>query len=268
MPNNELKDKAYEWLNFLNTDERMIKAINEGKESAALIRDLNYEYAVKEYLSCINSENRERFNTKHIVVDACVQDIIPMYKGNELAVLNYGSFKNPGGRFLQGDMAQEEALCHVTGLFPILEEKFNVRYYLYNRGNLNHGQYNHSFVAALVPYLINNNFGTCYIITGSAPNFISAKRYGYRAYSGITEETMKQAMWERQELVYLIAGVLGVKYFVAGPWGCGVFKNDPYHVAEGWKRCVNKYPGLFKEVIHTCPDKNSNNYKAFMEVLK
>ena len=237
MPNNELKDKAYEWLNFLNTDERMIKAINEGKESAALIRDLNYEYAVKEYLSCINSENRERFNTKHIVVDACVQDIIPMYKGNELAVLNYGSFKNPGGRFLQGDMAQEEALCHVTGLFPILEEKFNVRYYLYNRGNLNHGQYNHSFVAALVPYLINNNFGTCYIITGSAPNFISA-------------------------------GVLGVKYFVAGPWGCGVFKNDPYHVAEGWKRCVNKYPGLFKEVIHTCPDKNSNNYKAFMEVLK
>lgn len=36
------------------------------------------------------------------------------------AILNYASYKSPGGFFLEGSPAQEEALCHESNLYPIL----------------------------------------------------------------------------------------------------------------------------------------------------
>ena len=37
------------------------------------------------------------------------------------AVLNFASYNNPGGRFLDGSMAQEESLCHSSFLYNVLK---------------------------------------------------------------------------------------------------------------------------------------------------
>ena len=54
---------------------------------------------------------------------------------NNIGILNFASYKNPGGMFLRGSTAQEEALCHESTLYNVLI-KFNDTYYKSNRENI------------------------------------------------------------------------------------------------------------------------------------
>ena len=51
------------------------------------------------------------------------------------AVLNFASYKHPGGGFIRGSMAQEEALCHESFLYNVLNA-FDATFYDYNRTSL------------------------------------------------------------------------------------------------------------------------------------
>ena len=54
-------------------------------------------------------------------------------------VLNFASYKNPGGAFIKGSSAQEEMLCHSSTLYNVLREM--TQYYEHNRKILNKGLY-------------------------------------------------------------------------------------------------------------------------------
>ena len=56
------------------------------------------------------------------------------HRAGKTAVLNFASYKNPGGKFLDGSSAQEECLCHSSILYNVLK-KFP-DYYAWNKPGL------------------------------------------------------------------------------------------------------------------------------------
>ena len=61
------------------------------------------------------------------------------YQDGKVAVLNFASYKNPGGKFLDGSRAQEECLCHESNLYNVLATQAD--YYAWNNAHKNRALY-------------------------------------------------------------------------------------------------------------------------------
>lgn len=73
----------------------------------------------------------ERMPIVELVATDSVSAVFDADHENKVAVLNFASYKNPGGRFLDGSKAQEECLCHESYLYNVLKE-FEDSYYKQN----------------------------------------------------------------------------------------------------------------------------------------
>ena len=71
------------------------------------------------------------------------------------AILDFASYKNPGGMFLEGSMAQEEALCHASALYNILSsERLVHEFYESNKHRLNRSLYHDNLLyVPFVPFV-------------------------------------------------------------------------------------------------------------------
>lgn len=55
---------------------------------------------------------------------------------------------------------------------------------------------------------------------------------------------------------------------ILGAWGCGVFRNDPHQVAQGFRRCLMAdFPGMFEKVVFAIPGKDSPNHRIFLSIM-
>ena len=78
-------------------------------------------------------EDVEDKNTKIIVENIDSVGAVMKYGNPSAAVLNFSSYKNPGGMFLNGSKAQEECLCRSSNLYQCLkDEKVFEDYYFYH----------------------------------------------------------------------------------------------------------------------------------------
>ena len=165
-------------------------------------------------------------------------------KGSKVMVLNFASFVNPGGGFLKGSIAQEEALCHATGLYPCLSAQ--KEWYDENRKMKTGYVYRNDYIySENVPFIVN---GKCYLVdvlTMAAPN-------KNKSSNAPVEEIFE----ERMECAMLVGIERGVDIALLGAWGCGVFGNDPEFVAKTWKKLTVEYNGFYKEIVHPVLDKN------------
>jgi len=57
------------------------------------------------------------FEPEYIIVNESVVDTVVRFGGEHCGVLNFASAKNPGGGFLKGSFAQEEALAASSDLY-------------------------------------------------------------------------------------------------------------------------------------------------------
>ena len=186
--------------------------------------------------------------------------------GKNIAVLNFASFKNPGGKFLDGGMAQEECLCHNSTLYNVLRE-FNDTFYKPNKKLLNRGLYSDRLIYSKDILFIGpeNNIKKADVITCAAPNIKPGLKY-----KTITMNEVETVLFYRILLILNSACKNNIDTLILGAFGCGVFGNDPNMVACKFKSLLDVFDGCFNKVIFAIPCNNNHscyNHDVFKSIL-
>ena len=193
----------------------------------------------------------------------CLDDLdsvsaIYKHADGRTAVLNFASYKNPGGGFLAGSSAQEEALCHESILYSVLSRLMD-KYYKWNHFNKNRELYlNRGLYTPAVCFIHDGKEKFCDVITVAAPNKKVATRY-----QNVTSEENYEVLRDRIKFVLDIAKDNKVDTLILGAYGCGVFGQDPMEVASIFKELLTTTHKCFKKVVFSIPDKTGRSYRAF-----
>ncbi len=148
---------------------------------------------------------------------------------DKTAVLNFASYKNPGGMFMNGSSAQEEMLCHESFLYNVLAAQKG--YYAWNNGHKNRALYmNRALYSPGILFLRNGEERYADVITCAAPNLSAGRRY-----MGVSLPENEAVLRERIRFVRDIAEENEVRTLILGAYGCGVFGQDPQTVAKIFK---------------------------------
>lgn len=213
--------------------------------------------ATNVYSYCENTKVTKTENIK-IVLSDTVDALISNYDSGKTAVLNFASYKNPGGKFIDGSSAQEEALCHRSNLYNILTTSTKMQnYYSWNCQHLNKGLYQNR--ALYIPGVIFDEKYVADVITCAAPNFTAASKY-----QQVSRNENNKILKERISFLMSIIASHDVETVILGAWGCGVFGQDPKTVATLFKDEL-KIHGV-KNVIFAIIDQPT--YDIFKKVFE
>jgi uncharacterized protein (TIGR02452 family) len=169
--------------------------------------------------------------------------------------LNFASAKNPGGGFLSGSEAQEEALARSSSLYACLDGR---SMYPFHR---RHGDtlYTDYVIYSPSVTVFRDNAGTLRetpflvsFLTAPAPNAGAVLQQ-----DPTRGPDLHQALRSRIGKVLSVAAVQGYEAIILGAWGCGVFKNDPKDVAAHFKDALTGgFDGVFKAVHFAVLDRS------------
>jgi uncharacterized protein (TIGR02452 family) len=193
-------------------------------------------------------------------------------RGGHIGCLNFASAKNPGGGFLNGSQAQEEALARSSALYPCLLKA--PQYYERNRANHSAIYLDLLIYSPLVPFF-RNDAGVLLehpilasVITAPAPNAGAVMQNEPKNAPAI-----EPALRRRAELVLSVASAHNIDVLVLGAWGCGVFRNDPRMVAAIFADLLKpsgKFANTFSKVVFAVFDRTAEQqtFQAFQDVFR
>lgn len=187
-----------------------------------------------------------------------VGSVVPVANGRfdtRALVLNFASYRHPGGGFLSGSKTQEEALCFTSNLYCVLRE-FEKTWYAYNNKALNNNLYKtRVLVSPNILFFAPERDSIFYadVVTCAAPNAHAAARHG------VSKATIESTLYERCDAI-LYAATRQCKVYsniILGAFGCGVFGNDVEHLAKSFRSLLfGKYAGCFPQVTFAVPDED------------
>lgn len=182
------------------------------------------------------------------------QDAVKKYAKHEkdkCCVLNFASFKNPGGQFIAGSKAQEENLCHNSILYNVLMRCTD--YYDKNKTMLNKGLYkDRALYLDDIVFTFDDGDVKCDVLTCAAPNK-SLIRYG-----NFDESENFYALFQRMVFIRKICENEKVDTLILGAWGCGVFKQNPQDVADIIQSVFKS--SCIKTIVLAVPGNDKNAY--------
>ncbi len=186
---------------------------------------------------------------------------------DKVCVLNFASFKEPGGRFLSGSSAQEEALCKESTLFNVLDTQSDIYYSRQLNKDWNNLYKNEGIYTPNILFLRRINtwdFTKCDVLSVAAPNKYAAVRY-----DKVSAEENSIALRSRLEYVLGVMESMNVDIPILGAFGCGVFAQDPVEVASIFKELLETGNYGFKKVDFSIIDeKTCNIFKNVFEAEK
>lgn len=194
------------------------------------------------------------------------------------AVLNLASDTLPGGGWLNGSMAQEEALCYRSSLSLSLHKRYypwNVLQGIYTRDVIiirSSQENGHKLVAPDAPA---NELPVVSVLSVAAlrrPELSDGQVLSSGAKRKVfAKKGDRELTKSKMILVLRMAASRGHDRLVLGALGCGAFKNPVEEVAECWKEVLEQQEfqgGWWKEVCFAVLDRrNEGNFETFEKTL-
>ncbi|MER6158902.1 TIGR02452 family protein [Streptomyces sp. NPDC001868] len=168
-----------------------------------------------------------------------------------VAVLNFSSARNPGGGYLNGAQAQEEALCRASALYTCVREA--PAFYDHHRTHRDPFYTDRVIHSPAVP-VFRDDRGTL-LDTPYTAGFLTSAAPNASVVLRTTPERapdLPRALATRAERVLETATANGYRRLVLGAWGCGVFGNDPTQVATAFRTLLmdgGRFEGTFDHVV-------------------
>ena len=188
-------------------------------------------------------------------------------------ILNMANAGTAGGGWLNGAMAQEEAICFRSSLSLTLKSKFYPMKPLdaiYSpcvvilREALTRGH-------ALLDVANPESLPVVAVVSIAA---LSRPKLTTRVFGGEETYAVKEDMEITQEKMRIILRIAGQKHhtrLILGALGCGVFRNPPVEVATLWREVLqeSEWTGWFKEIVFAVLDKTTEgNLAIFTDELE
>ncbi|MFJ9741958.1 TIGR02452 family protein [Streptomyces sp. NPDC101166] len=177
--------------------------------------------------------------------------------GASVAVLDFASARNPGGGYLNGAQAQEEALCRASALHTCLLQARG--FYDHHRAHRDPFYSDRVIHAPAVP-VFRDDRGRL-LDAPRAVGFLAAAAPN----AGVVQRTEPERAGElpgalavRAERVLETAAAYGYDRLVLGAWGCGVFRNDPARVAAAFRTLLGpggRFERAFGHVVFAVLDR-------------
>lgn len=227
-------------------------------EAVFLERDRQLEMHRKKILRITVTGETTFAATHRLVVQEGLTDV---------CCLNFASAKNPGGGFLGGAQAQEEALSRASGLYASLKSKPQ----MYTANRLTHTcLYTDNMIySPLVPVFRNDRdelLDEAYLVSIITAPAVNAGAIGNNEPGRLKD--MEAVMLARIEKLLSVAVANKQTTLVLGAWGCGVFRNNPADIARWFAHhiCHNEvFQCAFAHIVFAVYDTSDkqHNRNAF-----
>lgn len=175
-----------------------------------------------------------------------------LFEHNEgkVALLNFASYKRPGGKFLIGGINQEASLCHASFLYNVLA-RYAIHFYDWNNNHKNKGlYYNRALYTPDVAFLAGRQVCFCDVINCASPDRKIAIEH-----CGVSAAENLSALDERIRFILSIAVTEKVDTLILGAFGCGPLGQNPYDVALSFKKHL-VWCNCFQKIVFAIPDEN------------
>ncbi|KAJ5612530.1 hypothetical protein N7510_005724 [Penicillium lagena] len=201
----------------------------------------------------ITVQNRDTFTAAKLILDR--------EPGAKIGVLNMASEKNPGGGWLRGALAQEEALCIRSTLAATLHKRY---YPLPVFGAIWSPKVAifRDEIGAWCRVYESKEIFTVGVVSLAAlrrPLLTpDKKRFGRPKDIEILKDKMRQ--------VFRVLAQNKATHCVLGAMGCGAFQNPPSEVARVYKEVLEEteWKGIFEEIVFAVLDtRGEGNYAIF-----
>lgn len=174
-------------------------------------------------------------------------------------VLDFASYRYPGGGYVNGGWSQEEELCSQSSLYPVLDG-LQDEFYIPNRQTRRGELYTDRAL-----YLSDVVFTTGGAMKKRDVLVCSPVNRRFALQNHRSEPECDIDMVHRVHTVMHIAAANEVDSLVLGAFGCGLFGNDPTKVAILFRDWLAAHPGQFQNVVFAIP--GGPNLDAFREVF-
>ena len=230
-----------------------MNALQIKHENDALFRDGHFPEMRSEIFRDIPADPVQRetaFRGEEHILQTDTVSAVLQFRGRRVCALNFANANFPGGAYVLGGNAQEEALCRASLLYYTIRTAHG-----FYRANHLHvlPDYTDTMIYSRHVPVIRDNAGNrletpmnCDFLTSPAVNrtfakFLMPQRRIDRIMAGRIEKIIQLAAMQRPEVLIL------------GAFGCGVFGNRREAVYPLFEAAINQYLPEDMEVIFADP---------------